>query len=224
MSDAARFDDADRAAVYRAIHTRRDVRTGFSSREISDDVQRRILEAAHAAPSVGLMQPWRIIRIKDPARRLEVYEQVQAERTKTADALGGRREEFLRLRVEGLQECAEVWAITLMPGREDHVFGRRTIPEMDVASAGCAVENLWLAARAEGIGLGWVSLVEPDRISSLLELPHGSTPLGVLCLGYIESFDERPMLEVSGWAAREELASVVFDDTYGTASSLGPPR
>ena len=229
MTDAHRgkwaFSEAERAGVYRAIFTRRDVRAHFLPEPIGEEVLWRLLEAAHAAPSVGFMQPWRFVRIRSSELRRQLYEAVSEERIATGNALGERRDEFFRLKVEGIRECAELVAIALADDREKHIFGRRTLPEMDVASVGCAVENLWLAARAEGIGVGWVSLFDPDRVASLLEMPQGSRPMGLLCLGHVEAFDSRPALEISGWKRRKRLRDLVFEDRWrGRSRNTAAPR
>src|SRR5262249_19798634 len=151
-SMAKPFDDADRAAVYRAIYERRDMRH-FVRGPVDPDVLQRLLDAAHHAPSVGYMQPWRIARITDPSLRDALHDAVERERLQAADALGKRRDEFMKLKVEGMRDCAEVLVVALMDGRETHIFGRRTLPEMDLASVACAIQNMWLAARAEGIGI-----------------------------------------------------------------------
>ncbi len=131
----------------------------------------RLLQAAHAAPSVGLMQPWRFIRITDAALRRRIHALVDEERPRTAEALGERSDEFLALKVEGILECAELFVVALGDDRDAHVFGRRTLPQMDLASVSCAIQNLWLAARSEGLGMGWVSLFDPQRLAALLDMP-----------------------------------------------------
>src|SRR5881275_899440 len=123
--------------------------------EVGEDVLARLLQAAHAAPSVGLMQPWRFIRITDPGLRTRIHSLVDEERLRTAEALGPRGDEFLALKVDGILECAELLVVALCDGRKAHVFGRRTLPQMDLASVSCAIQNMWLAARAEGLGMGW---------------------------------------------------------------------
>jgi 5,6-dimethylbenzimidazole synthase len=198
------FSEPDRAAVYRVIAERRDMRH-FVGGTVPDDALARMLTAAHQAPSVGLMQPSRFIRITDQALRSRIHRLVEAERTRTADALGERSEEFMRLKIEGILTCAELIVVALVDHRERHVFGRRTMPNMDLASASCAIQNLWLAARAEGLGMGWVSLFEPDGLAALLGMPAGSEPIAVLCLGPVEAFYPRPMLEEQGWAFRRPL-------------------
>ncbi|MGG2397367.1 5,6-dimethylbenzimidazole synthase [Pseudomonas sp. SH1-B] len=213
MSEHA-FSAAERAAVYRAIAERRDMRH-FAGGQVLPEVLARLLEAAHHAPSVGLMQPWRFLRISDPQLRQQVHELVEMERVRTAEALGERSDEFMRLKVEGIVDCAELLAVALMDGREKHVFGRRTLPEMDMASVACAIQNLWLAARAEGLGLGWVSLFDPAALAELLGMPAGSKPVALLCLGPVQAFYDKPMLVEQGWAEPRPLAELLFENRWG---------
>ncbi|CAN7614427.1 5,6-dimethylbenzimidazole synthase [Pseudomonas solani] len=213
MTDNA-FSPEERAAVYRAIAERRDMRH-FSGGEVAPELLARLLEAAHQAPSVGLMQPWRFIRVTEPALREDIHGLVEAERVRTAEALGERSDEFMRLKVEGIRDCAELLVAALMDGREAHVFGRRTLPEMDMASLACAIQNLWLAARAEGLGLGWVSLFDPQALAELLGMPPGSKPLAVLCLGPVEAFYPAPMLALEGWAQPRPLSELLFENQWG---------
>src|ERR1700758_277346 len=194
------FSSPERAAVYRAIHERRDMRRFVSGSEIAPEVLARLLQAAHAAPSVGLMQPWRFIRIPDDSLRRRIHALVDQERSLTAAALGERAEEFLALKVEGILECAELLVVALCDDREKHVFGRRTLPQMDLASVSCAIQNLWLAARSEGLGMGWVSLFDPQRLADLLAMPADAEPVAILCLGPVPEFPDRPALELDGWA------------------------
>jgi len=213
------FSAADAAAVYRAIFERRDMRH-FAGGTVAPEVLQRLLQAAHRAPSVGFMQPWRFIRIMQPERRQQLHALVEQERVQTARALGEREDDFMKLKVEGLLEAAEVLAVCLADGRERHVFGRRTLPQMDLASAACAIQNLWLAARAEGLGLGWVSLFDPAAVARLLDLPAGAEPIALLCLGPVPGYYAEPMLSQDGWAQREALADLVFDDRWGQGASL----
>ncbi|TBU93434.1 5,6-dimethylbenzimidazole synthase [Phytopseudomonas dryadis] len=208
------FSAEERAAVYRAIAERRDMRH-FCGGEVAPELLARLLEAAHQAPSVGLMQPWRFIRITRPALREDIYQLVEAERQLTAEALGERSDAFMRLKVEGIRDCAELLVAALMDGREAHVFGRRTLPEMDMASLACAIQNLWLAARAEGLGMGWVSLFDPRALAELLAMPSGSKPLAVLCLGPVQAFYPVPMLVQEGWAEARPLNELLFQDQWG---------
>ncbi|MDA7088555.1 5,6-dimethylbenzimidazole synthase [Pseudomonas sp. SA3-5] len=213
MSEQA-FSPEERAAVYRAIAERRDMRH-FSGGRVEPEVLARLLEAAHQAPSVGLMQPWRFIRITRPALRESIQQLVEQERLHTAEALGQRGDEFMRLKVEGIRDCAELLVVALMDGREAHVFGRRTLPEMDLASMACAIQNLWLAARAEGLGMGWVSLFEPQALAELLSMPPGSKPLAVLCLGPVAAFYDAPMLAQLGWVQPRPLQALLYENSWG---------
>ncbi len=213
-----RFDDASIAAVYRAIFERRDMRH-FTSDPVNPAVLARLIRAAHHAPSVGFMQPWRFIRITDRALRERIHAIVEAERCATADALGQRREEFMRLKVEGIRECGEILVVALADDRERHVFGRRTLPEMDLASAACAIQNMWLAARAEGLGMGWVSLFDVDALRALLGMPDRAKPIAVLCIGHVDAFYEQPMLEAEHWAARLPLEACLFENGWEAAQA-----
>jgi 5,6-dimethylbenzimidazole synthase len=142
---------------------------------------------------------------------------VEAERVQTARALGEREDAFMKLKVEGVLEAAEVWAVALADGREAHVFGRRTLPQMDLASAACAIQNLWLAARAEGLGVGWVSMFEPNAVARLLQMPGGAQPIALLCIGPVPVFYEEPMLQQERWAKRSSLETLLFEDAWGQA-------
>ncbi|MEQ4224015.1 MULTISPECIES: 5,6-dimethylbenzimidazole synthase [Pseudomonas syringae group] len=210
------FNDQERAAVYRAIAERRDMRH-FVGGSVAPELLARLLEAAHQAPSVGLMQPWRFIRISDPALRVRMQAQVEEERVRTAKALGERTDEFMKLKVEGINDCAEVLVAALMEGREQHIFGRRTLPEMDMASLSCAIQNLWLAARAEGLGMGWVSLFDPDALADLLAMPEGAKPLAILCLGPVKEFYPAPMLVLEGWAQARPLSELLYENQWGVS-------
>ena len=208
------FSPAEISAVYRAIHERRDMRH-FSGGRVADDVLQRLLQAAHHAPSVGFMQPWRFIRIRCRALRESLHALVEQERVLTAQALGEREDEFMKLKVQGVLDAAEVLVAVLPPGREQHIFGRRTLPEMDLASAACAIQNMWLAARAEGLGMGWVSIFSPLQLAELLGMPEGSRPIAIFCLGPVPAFYEQPMLQTEKWAQRADLADLVFEDRWG---------
>lgn len=216
MSD---FSESDKAAIYRVIAERRDMRH-FKPDAIDPTVLQRLLVAAHMGPSVGFMQPWRFIRITDESLRKRIHALVEEERTATARALDEREDEFMRLKVEGILDCGELMVAALPDKREQHIFGRRTLPEMDIASISCAIQNLWLAARAEGIGVGWVSLFDPLRLAALLAMPEGAKPLAVLCIGHVTEFYPRPMLEQEGWAARQKLAQLVYENRWDELSKL----
>ena len=208
------FSPFEQQAVYRAIAERRDMRH-FCAGEVSDPQLQRLLTAAHHAPSVGLMQPWRFIRVRDSSLRESLHALVETERIRTAQALGKREDEFMKLKVQGVLDAAEVLVVAMPPGRDAHVFGRRTMPEMDLASAACAIQNLWLAARAEGLGMGWVSIFEPAALAQLLQMPSGSQPIAILCLGPVEAFYAQPMLQAEGWTQALPLTAMVFENTWG---------
>lgn len=211
--DKYRFNEQDRDAVYRAISERRDMRH-FIADPIDQDILQRLFQAAWQAPSVGLMQPWRMIRITDTGIRNAIHQIVENERVLTAKALGERESEFLQLKVEGIKDCAEVLVISLMDKRESHIFGRRTLPEMDLASVSCAIQNMWLAARAEGLGMGWVSLFDPKQLADLLGIPDGACPVAILCLGHVDAFYQQPMLEQENWRQRQPLDELIFENRW----------
>lgn len=208
------FSPEERQSFYRLVASRRDMRHFMAGAAVDEAVLMRVLQAAHSAPSVGLMQPWRFIRIADPALRQDIAALVETERHRTAAALGERDSEFLRLKVEGVRECAELLVVALAPD-DGTVFGRRTMPrEMALCSAACAIENLWLAARVENLGLGWVSMFEPGALATLLRLPPGGLPIAILCLGPVDAFYPAPMLELEGWRQGRPLAELLCTDRW----------
>ena len=214
------FSPVERDAVYRAIFERRDMRH-FAGGTVAPEVMWRLLQAAHHAPSVGLMQPWRFVRVRSLPLRQSLHALVEQERVLTAQALDEREDEFMKLKVQGVLDAAEVLVVAMPPGREHHIFGRRTLPEMDLASATCAIQNLWLAARAEGLGMGWVSMFCPQQLTQLLNMPVGSRPIAILCLGPVAEFYDQPMLQAEKWAHRAALADMVFEDTWGQLATSG---
>lgn len=213
--DKHKFPKAEIAGVYRAIAERRDMRH-FINKPIPAETLTKLLQAAHQAGSVGLMQPWHFIRITSNILRQSIYQLVEIERQLTAQALGERKDEFMKLKVEGVLECAELLVVALPNNREQHIFGRRTLPEMDLASASCAIQNIWLAARAEGLGMGWVSLFDPNKLSTLLKMPQGSQPIAILCLGHVEEFYSKPMLELENWTKGRALEEFVSENSWGS--------
>ncbi len=207
------FSEQERDAIYQVIYGRRDMRH-FKAGSVSEASMSRIFAAGHAAPSVGFMQPWRFIRITKPQLREKLAALVEDECTQTANLLGERKSEFMRLKVEGIRECAELIAVVLAPD-DGSIFGRRTMPEeMTLCSVSCAIQNMWLAARAENLGMGWVSLFEPVDVAALLTCPDDSKPLALLCLGPVEEFYDKPMLETEGWRRREPMEAVLAEDHY----------
>ena len=208
-----RYSDNDIEAIYRVIEQRRDMRH-FTNEPVDEALLERLLKAAHFAPSVGFMQPWRFIRITDQNIRQKMHALVEEERIATANAMGEREDEFMKLKVEGILDCGEVLVVSLMEDRDKHIFGRRTLPEMDLASVSCAIQNMWLAARAEGLGLGWVSIFDPEKLADLLKIPKSGKPVAILCIGHVEEFYDKPMLEKENWAKRKQLDTVVFENQW----------
>ena len=208
-----RYSDNDIEAIYRVIEQRRDMRH-FTNEPVDEALLERLLKAAHFAPSVGFMQPWRFIRITDKNIRHQMHALVEEERVATANAMGESEDEFMKLKVEGILDCGELLVVSLMEDRDKHVFGRRTLPEMDLASVSCAIQNMWLAARAEGIGLGWVSIFDPEKLADLLNIPKSGKPVAILCIGHVEKFYDKPMLEKENWAKRKQLDTVVFENQW----------
>ncbi len=201
-------------ALYKVMAARRDMRH-FSSEPLDAALLERLLCAAHLAPSVGLMQPWRFIRIRDRVLRERIHALVDEERQRTAAALGEREGMTRRASRSREFRSRRLPIAALAPDRDKHVFGRRTMPEMDLASVACAIQNLWLAARAEGVGMGWVSLFEPEALRELLRMPQGSKPVAVLCLGRVPEFYPRPMLEMTQWTSGCGIETLVHTDYKG---------
>jgi len=213
------FSSDERRAVYRAIAERRDMRQFVPGSNVAPEVLGRLLQAAHAAPSVGLMQPWRFIRITDDALRKKIHTLVDEERVNTADALGARGDEFLALKVEGILDCAELFVVALGENRDRHIFGRRTLPQMDLASVSCAIQNMWLAARAEGLGMGWVSIFQPLPLAELMSMPGDAEPVAILCLGPVPEFPDRPVLEIEHWTVGRPLPEFVSENGWPDPAS-----
>lgn len=216
-----RFPDAALEAVHHVISQRRDIRR-FRPDAVPDDVLRRVLEAAHRAPSVGLMQPWRFIVVRAEGMRVAIRSLAQRERLRQADRFDERARQFLDQKVEGIVEAPLGICVCCDPGDPRvEVLGRGTIRETDVYSTACAVENLWLAARAEGLGVGWVSFYRPEDMRALLGIPPRVEPIAYLCVGWPDERPVRPGLESAGWAARAPLEAVLMDERW---TEDGPTR
>ena len=210
------FSVAEREAVYRAIAARRDVRANFTSDEISRNVLMRILGAAHRAPSVGLSQPWRFIVIRDLATRKAVHAAFLAANASAAAMYDGERaEQYANLRLEGILDAPLNICVTCDddPARGAGL-GRQTMPETAAYSTVCAIQNLWLAARAEGVGVGWVSIIEPQALRRILTIPQHLRIVAYLCAGYVDRFADEPDLVRAGWEVRAPLADVVDYERY----------
>lgn len=214
MTDHA-FPEAWRRGLYETIMRRRDMRS-FLPDAIPDETLARILLAAHQAGSVGLSQPWNFLVIENREVRAQVRAHVEAERLRAADAFEKeRREQYLSFKLEGILDAPINLCVTCDRERfGPAVIGRNTIPETAVYSTCCAIQNLWLAARAEGVGVGWVSIMEPAVLRTILGIPDRIVPVAYLCVGFVESFPERPILEIRGWLPRLPLHEVVFHDRW----------
>jgi nicotinate-nucleotide--dimethylbenzimidazole phosphoribosyltransferase len=219
-----RYDDARLQAVYDVIAERRDVRR-FRPDEVHDDVLRRVLTAAHQAPSVGLMQPWRLIVIRDERTRSAIRALAQRERLRQAGQFDERARHFLDQKIEGVVEAPLGVCVCCDHGPEQSVIvGRGTIPETDIYSTACAIQNLWLAARAEGLGVGWVSFYRPADLRALLGLPDRVEPIAYLCIGWPDEQPVRPTLEAVGWSKRLPLDEVVMHERWREDDLVSQPR
>ncbi len=216
-SDQHSFTEAERAAVYKAIFNRRDVRGEFLDRPVPDEVLMRILNAAHHAPSVGFMQPWDFLLIRDQERRKEVYQLfLKANEEAVALFSGERREKYRSLKLEGILQAPLNVLITCDRSRSGPVvLGRTHMPEMDLYSSVCAVQNFWLAARSEGVGVGWVSIIDPQALAERLALPESVVPIAYLCVGYVSQFHDQPELEKKGWLPRMPLEQMIHHECWG---------
>ncbi|QNE22341.1 5,6-dimethylbenzimidazole synthase [Kribbella qitaiheensis] len=216
---------AERETVHRVLAERRDVRRGFIDQPIADDVLTRVLESAHRAPSVGLSQPWDFVLIRDIATRRKVHDLATAQRDAFAASLpADRRSKFDGLKIEAILDTPLNIAVTCDPGRGGrHVLGRHADPRTTWFSAAIAIQNLWLAARAEGLGVGWVSFFEPGEVAAVLDLPAQVELVGYLCVGHVEEFAAAPELVRSGWAARRPLSWAVHQEAWGRRGLPGEP-
>lgn len=216
MNEPLTYGDQEREAVYRAIATRRDVRSGFLDEPLPEDLLRRLLAAAHSAPSVGLMQPSRFIVVRDLGVRTTIHGIFRdANSEALATYTGEQRERYATLKLEGILEAPQNLCVACDPASSrGHKLGRHTMPEAPVYSTVCAIQNLWLAARTEGVGVGWVSILDPFRLRGVLNIPEHIIPVAYLCLGYVSHFASEPDLERHGWENRVPLEEVVFYDSY----------
>lgn len=221
MSGDGRFSDVERAAVYRAIFERRDVRRNFLKKPIPRQVLTRVLTAAHHAGSVGFMQPWDFVVVRDYVSKRAVKELF---RQANADAArryrGARAELYRRLKLEGIEEAPINIAVTCSRQRGGpHVLGRSTVRDTDLYSTCCAIQNLWLAARAEGIGVGWVSILDHGALKRVLGVPKPVKILAYLCLGYVSDFSTQPDLERAGWRERIPVDNLIHYESWGNIRS-----
>ncbi|PWU02397.1 MAG: 5,6-dimethylbenzimidazole synthase [Terriglobia bacterium] len=225
------FSPTERQAVYRAIYERRDIRSHFQPTPVPPEVLGRILDAAHHGPSVGFMQPWDFIVIRSAAVREAVHECFVAANRQAAAAYSGERLALYGgLKLEGIREAPVNLCVTCDRLRNKGAgLGRQTDPATDLYSTACAVENLWLAARAESLGVGWVSILDFEMLRRLLEIPPHVIPVAYLCVGYVSEFPGEPVLETAGWERREKLTQLLHFDRFGgkdsgQAASMFPQR
>lgn len=219
LAPALVFSTEARAAVYAAIHTRRDVRDQFLPDPLPDDVVRRMLEAAHAAPSVGFMQPWSFVLIRSQATRQAAWEAFSRANCDAAAMFEGEQRDLYRnLKLEGIRKAPLSIVVTCDPDRAGPVvLGRTHNPRMDAYSTVCAVQNLWLAARAEGVGVGWVSIFRDEDVRKLLGIPDRIEIVAWLCLGYVRDLYQEPELAVKGWRQRLELDDLICEERWSDA-------
>ncbi len=213
------FSDAERAAVYRTIFNRRDVRGQFLPDPVPDEVLARVMLAAHHAPSVGFMQPWNFLLVRSPEvkqRVRDIFVKAHAEATMMFPE--GKRDTYSQLKLEGIVESPINLCITCDRERTGPVVvGRTHMKTMDLYSSVCAVQNLWLAARAEGLGVGWVSIFNQPELQQALGMPADIVPIAYLCIGYVSHFHDKPELEKAGWLPRLPIADLLYFDQWGQA-------
>lgn len=210
------FSAEDKKGLYGAIYKRRDVRSQFISEDIPADVLCRILDAAHHGPSVGYMQPWNFILIKDIETRRRVKKSFEDEKVRASKSFEEpRRSKYLSFKLEGILEAPLNLCITCDSSRfGPAVIGRSSILETDIYSVCCCVQNLWLAARAEGLGMGWVSILQNEDLKHILKIPDHISPVAYLCLGYVKYFQDMPELEKAGWLNRVALKNLVYFEKW----------
>jgi 5,6-dimethylbenzimidazole synthase len=210
------FSEQERESFYKAIYSRRDVRSNFTSEQIDDQVLMRILKAGHHAPSVGFSQPWNFILVKNIETREKIKESFENEKARSSKLIEDpRRSKYLSYKLEGILESSINVCVTYDPTKSGpFVIGRTSIPETGTFSVCCAVQNMWLAARTEGIGVGWVSILSNETLRDVLNIPDHVVPIAYLCLGHVSKFEPKPDLETSGWLPRLKLDDVIYHEKW----------
>jgi len=210
------FSELEKESFYKAIYSRRDVRSNFTSEQIDDQVLMRILKAGHHAPSVGFSQPWNFILVKNIETREKIKESFENEKARSSKLIKDpRRSKYLSYKLEGILESSINVCVTYDPTKSGpFVIGRTSIPETGTFSVCCAVQNIWLAARTEGIGVGWVSILSNETLRDVLNIPGHVVPVAYLCLGHVSKFEPRPDLETSGWLPRLKLDDVIYHEKW----------
>ena len=210
------FSENEKRGLYKAIYSRRDVRSHFISKPIKDDILSKILHAAHHAPSVGFSQPWNFILIKDVNTKKKIKESFEEEKNRSSQLVEEpKRSKYLSFKLEGILESPVNLCVTYDPTKfGPFVIGRSSIPEAGLYSVCCAIQNLWLSARTEGIGLGWVSILSNETLKEVLDLPEHVIPVAYLCLGHVDEFADKPDLQTTGWLPRLKLKDVVYFEKW----------
>ncbi|MFJ9500573.1 5,6-dimethylbenzimidazole synthase [Brevibacillus centrosporus] len=213
--------EEEKIGLYKAISNRRDIRS-FRSDSIESEKLSMILSAAHHAPSVGFMQPWNFILVTADSLKRELADSADKERRALAIHYEGtgRESAFLELKIQGIKEAPVTICVTCDPTRGgDHVLGRNSIPETDIMSVSCAIQNMWLAAYAEGLAMGWVSFYKKSDVRRILDIPPHIDPVALLSVGYTDHYPDRPLLEIHQWEKRQELQKLIFRERWGQSSS-----
>ena len=215
------FTEEEKRGFYKAIYSRRDVRSHFTSKPIEDNILSKILNAAHHAPSVGFSQPWNFILIKNMKTKKKIKASFDEEKNRSSQWVEEpKKSKYLSFKLEGILESPVNLCVTYDPTKfGPFVIGRSSIPEAGLYSVCCAIQNLWLSARTEGIGLGWVSILSNNVLKETLKLPEHVIPVAYLCLGYVDNFAEKPDLEIKGWLPRLELKDVVFFEKWNDTNN-----
>ncbi|MFP7734905.1 5,6-dimethylbenzimidazole synthase [Priestia aryabhattai] len=209
------FTNDEKQAVYKAIYGRRDVRT-FLSDEIPNETVYNILQAAHSGPSVGFMQPWNFILVSDTDVKNKLAWAADKERRALAIHYEGeKKEDFLELKIQGLKEAPLTICVTCDPTRGgSHVLGRNSIPETDMMSTACAIQNMWLASYAEGLAMGWVSFYKKNDVRDILHIPPHIDPVALISIGYTDNYPEKPILEQANWEKRRDLDKLIYHNMW----------
>jgi len=210
------FSEQEKESFYKAIYSRRDVRSNFTSEPIDTQVLMRILDAAHHAPSVGFSQPWNFILVRNVETRKKIKESFEKEKARSSNLIEEpRRSKYLSYKLEGILDSSINVCVTYDHTKSgSFVIGRTSIPETGMFSVCCAVQNMWLAARTEGVGVGWVSILSNETLRNVLHIPDHVVPIAYLCLGHVNKFESKPDLEKSGWLPRLKLDDVIYHEEW----------
>lgn len=210
------FTEEEKEGLYKSIYTRRDVRT-FLSDPVPEETIMKLLNAAHHGPSVGFMQPWNFILIStDKVKERLAWAADKERRALAIHYEDTRQDEFLNLKIEGIKQAPITICVTCDPTRGgSHVLGRNSIPETDIMSVACAIQNMWLAACAEGLAMGWVSFYKKNDVRDILGIPPHIDPVALLSIGFTENYPEKPILETANWEKRRSLSNLIFSETWG---------